>query len=517
MARPILVEILGDAHQFQAELNRATGTTRRFGTAARVAGGLLATGLAFGLEQSVKAAIDAQDSHRRLEQAFKNVGLSATAYEHQVAGAEAASRKLGFAGNEVRDALGSLLTATGSVSLSIKDLGVAQDLARFKGVDLETATQKLTLAMSGSQRAIKSLGANIIPTTAAVDALKASHENLATAAGRADLAQAKLADKMATGQAVIAATSELVKGQGQAYAETAAGGMARFSAETDHLKVIIGDALIPALTFFLTKVSDITAALSQSLGPSVGRVTTQLSRFRGEAEFVGRVLVGVLKIAVFVVKLEIEEFVLALRVAIAVLNGLRSAAGAVAGFFSGVFSGAVSGAHAAVNGLRAGVDGVRTALNAVHTAGSAVASFFRGALTAAFNAFKGVANAIASVINGIASALRAVANAAHAVASALSSIHVPSIHLPHIGLPNIGIPGFQHGTRGFAGGLALVGEAGPELVRLPRGSDVIPNRALGGGPFEIHSHVYLDGKQIMEVVNRQQYRNNRRNGYQQPG
>ena len=33
----------------------------------------------------------------------------------------------------------------------------------------------------------------------------------------------------------------------------------------------------------------------------------------------------------------------------------------------------------------------------------------------------------------------------------------------------------------FRGGLALVGERGPELVNLPRGSDVIPNVRGGGG------------------------------------
>lgn len=37
----------------------------------------------------------------------------------------------------------------------------------------------------------------------------------------------------------------------------------------------------------------------------------------------------------------------------------------------------------------------------------------------------------------------------------------------------------QHGIRDFMGGLALVGEAGPEVVRLPRGSDVISNAAAG--------------------------------------
>ena len=43
----------------------------------------------------------------------------------------------------------------------------------------------------------------------------------------------------------------------------------------------------------------------------------------------------------------------------------------------------------------------------------------------------------------------------------------------------IGIPGFANGTMSAPGGLAMVGERGPELVNLPRGSQVIPNHELG--------------------------------------
>jgi tape measure domain-containing protein len=46
------------------------------------------------------------------------------------------------------------------------------------------------------------------------------------------------------------------------------------------------------------------------------------------------------------------------------------------------------------------------------------------------------------------------------------------------------IPGFADGVRNFSGGLAVVGERGPELVNLPAGSDVYTNqesRAMGGG------------------------------------
>jgi uncharacterized protein (UPF0147 family) len=42
-----------------------------------------------------------------------------------------------------------------------------------------------------------------------------------------------------------------------------------------------------------------------------------------------------------------------------------------------------------------------------------------------------------------------------------------------------GIPGFATGTNSAPGGLALVGERGPELLNIPRGAQVIPNDILG--------------------------------------
>jgi len=49
-------------------------------------------------------------------------------------------------------------------------------------------------------------------------------------------------------------------------------------------------------------------------------------------------------------------------------------------------------------------------------------------------------------------------------------------------------PHYASGTNSAPGGMALVGEQGPELVNLPGGSQVIPNSALGG-IGEVHIHV----------------------------
>src|SRR5690606_11239756 len=55
------------------------------------------------------------------------------------------------------------------------------------------------------------------------------------------------------------------------------------------------------------------------------------------------------------------------------------------------------------------------------------------------------------------------------------------------------VPAYANGTNFHPGGLALVGERGPELVSMPRGSRVTPNNALGGVPkVEIVPSAYFD-------------------------
>ncbi len=73
------------------------------------------------------------------------------------------------------------------------------------------------------------------------------------------------------------------------------------------------------------------------------------------------------------------------------------------------------------------------------------------------------------------------------------------------------VPGAADGGSLLTGGSLMVGERGPELVRLPAGASVspltparlAPLAAGGAGGFmrlELHSHIFLDGKQIAENV-----------------
>ena len=88
-------------------------------------------------------------------------------------------------------------------------------------------------------------------------------------------------------------------------------------------------------------------------------------------------------------------------------------------------------------------------------------------------------------------------------------------------ISGLGIPGFANGVENFSGGLAMVGEAGPELVRLPRNSSVIPSAKTsamlsssggGGSSGPTVIKVYIDGQQVHSAVQAQQSRYVARNG-----
>lgn len=83
-------------------------------------------------------------------------------------------------------------------------------------------------------------------------------------------------------------------------------------------------------------------------------------------------------------------------------------------------------------------------------------------------------------------------------------------------LQSVKIPGFAGGVDNFSGGLAIVGERGPELVNLPRGSDVIPNHRLGGisggsQQIEVVGRLVASGNSLVAVIDGAR-RTNSRNG-----
>lgn len=105
---------------------------------------------------------------------------------------------------------------------------------------------------------------------------------------------------------------------------------------------------------------------------------------------------------------------------------------------------------------------------------------FRNIVNGAFAAVRTAVIAYISparaAIGGLVDIIERAISAARRLASAVSNLPGAGV----VGEIISRIPGFADGVTNFSGGVALVGERGPELVHLPRGSDVIPNHQING-------------------------------------
>lgn len=86
----------------------------------------------------------------------------------------------------------------------------------------------------------------------------------------------------------------------------------------------------------------------------------------------------------------------------------------------------------------------------------------------------GMGQAFGSIVSGAQSARQAVSQLLQSIAQMVAQRAFMSA------FAEIGLPGFANGTPFAPGGLALVGERGPELVNLPRGSQVIDAQRTKG-------------------------------------
>lgn len=123
--------------------------------------------------------------------------------------------------------------------------------------------------------------------------------------------------------------------------------------------------------------------------------------------------------------------------------------------------------------------------------------------------WEGISNIVSGVWQGITSfvkgGINAIISSINVFIRGINKIKVPDF-VPGLGGKGFNIseiPMLAKGTDYFKGGLAIVGEQGPELVSMPRGSQVIPNREAenilsNGGTFILQT--VLDGKVVAETI-----------------
>lgn len=144
--------------------------------------------------------------------------------------------KLGFDDESTALSFAKLFQATMDTNEANKLLALSADLARYKNVDLETATIAVLKASQGSTKELKAMGLEI--------------------------------DDNATATQNLAKIQGVVAGQAQAYSKTYQGAMAQMKVSTDNLKEALGERLLPMVTSFADKITGVVQALN-NMNPKV--------------------------------------------------------------------------------------------------------------------------------------------------------------------------------------------------------------------------------------------------------
>jgi hypothetical protein len=300
VARKISVEIVGNAASLERSFNRAGASGKRFerdigrfgrgGVAASGAFRGLGRSVAFAsasfiggvgivsaLRTSVDAAKDAQVAQASLRTQLRASGISYKAHRGEIEKTiEKQGELSGFMNEDLTKSFTGFVRRTGDVRQALKLNAVATDIARAKGKDLASVQQLLVRALAGNARAATSLGLPVIAVTKNMDALRAS----GVKATAQQTAAAKAADKLATGQAVIASAQQRFGGQAATFGKTAAGAQARFQRALRQTEITIGNALLPALTKLFQKLAGYLNRINRT--GQLQRVVTQTAHALGQ-------------------------------------------------------------------------------------------------------------------------------------------------------------------------------------------------------------------------------------------
>lgn len=163
-APEVKVSIAGDNAKLDAELRKSEGALGGFVNSAKgILAGLAAAATAVALGQFFKSALEeagkAETGIKRLGIAVTNAGGDFRSMQPEIEGVITKFVRLTkHTDDDLRAALTNMIGLTGDVSGSLKNLGLATDLAAFKQIPLEDAATAVARAMNGNVTAFNRLG-----------------------------------------------------------------------------------------------------------------------------------------------------------------------------------------------------------------------------------------------------------------------------------------------------------------------------------------------------------------------
>ena len=472
--------------------------------------------------KATEAAVADEESQNRLAASLKanvpNWDGNTEAIEANIS----AKQRLGFSDEELRDSLTVLAGATHDVAEAQTVMNTAMDLARFKGIDLRTASEALIKVEGGAYRSLKQLGI-------------------------------KLKDN-ATSTEALAAVQAVAAGQAEAYGDTAAGAMAEAQIAVDELVEGFGKGLVPI-------VKDAAHVVTNYLVPSVDLLSSSLEKASDATNGLSDDWIATITTAMRPDK---------------VIEFATSAGQAVTDFWDGFKAAPADARYSVVldfERIASAADDTSGSLSDLANTSGDAANDMMEQWTKAADDLIGKAydpqieheqlladQVEISTLEQIASKrkltaeerlrldelhkseadhLFALAEAGQTSSGAFEQgiadlkeqigkatgptktylqgvldqlLLIKANSTIRLSFPtNVGNIGYIGGARASggpvsSGGAYIVGEEGPEMFVPSSSGNIVPNdqlsRVSGGGVSEVHTHIYLDGRQIAESVDR---------------
>lgn len=142
--------------------DRSSGHWRKLGGAAKFAAGGIAVGSAAAFAASLKLADGAAEDAKSQKTLALQLRNSADARKGEIAATESwitqQGKALGIADDELRPALGRMVTATHDVAKAREQVALAEDVAAGRGKSLTAVTEALAKAQNGSLAGLARLG-----------------------------------------------------------------------------------------------------------------------------------------------------------------------------------------------------------------------------------------------------------------------------------------------------------------------------------------------------------------------
>ena len=162
---------LGDTEK---QLGKTAESTKRANVAWGALAGVVGGALIGVLSDAARAAADEEAGMVRLDQALLNAGIASgemtAAIETRIA---AQQNALAFGDGPQRDSMSALVAITKDVNEAFKLQALAMDLARFKNIDLKTATDIIGKVYAGNLGALSRYGIVVEKGATATEALGA--------------------------------------------------------------------------------------------------------------------------------------------------------------------------------------------------------------------------------------------------------------------------------------------------------------------------------------------------------